>query len=62
MSYCSLQDANWAPGEPNNYYGENCMGMMEVHDPLFFYRDYFWNDVDCDTPHHYICQKTCPQY
>merc|ERR1711874_190141 len=48
-------------GEPNNYYGEYCMGMMEVHDPFYFYRDYYWNDVDCDTPHHYICEKKCPQ-
>merc|ERR1712002_550761 len=53
---------DWAPNEPNNYYGEYCMGMMEVHDPFYFYRDYYWNDLDCDGTHHYICEKKCPQY
>merc|ERR1711874_256286 len=57
----TVQWFDWADGEPNNLYGEYCMGMMEVHDPFFFYRDYYWNDVDCDTPHHYICEKRCPQ-
>ena len=33
---------DWAEGEPNNqYYGDYCMGFMEVHDPLYFYSDYF---------------------
>merc|ERR1712154_153948 len=53
---------DWADGQPNNHYGQYCMGMMEVHDPWYFYRDYFWNDLDCDGNHHYICEKKCPQY
>merc|ERR1712168_1757191 len=57
-----VQWFDWADGEPNNSYGEYCMGMMEVHDPWYFYRDYFWNDLDCDGNHHYICEKKCPQY
>ena len=58
----TVQWFDWADGQPNNQYGQYCMGMMEVHDPWYFYRDYFWNDLDCDGNHHYICEKKCPQY
>ena len=58
----TVQWFDWAEGEPNNMYGEYCMGLMEVHDTFFFYRDYFWNDLDCDSPSHYICEKRCPQF
>ena len=54
---------DWADGEPNNAQGEYCMGMMEIHDPFFpIFRDYFWNDVDCDASLHYICENRCAQY
>ena len=37
--------------------------MNEYHDFFFpWARDYFWNDVDCEATHHYICQNTCLQY
>ncbi|KAL3841963.1 hypothetical protein ACJMK2_020039 [Sinanodonta woodiana] len=40
---------HWAPGEPNNLGGnENC---------LILYNNGFWNDLDCGTIFHYICEK-----
>merc|ERR1712045_224289 len=55
--------SDWADGEPNNYGHEDCLAMNEYHDFLFpWARDYFWNDVDCEATHHYICQNTCLQY
>ena len=51
---------DWADGEPNNVAGEDCITMMEIHDPFFpIFRDYFWNDFDCDSSAHYICEKRC---
>merc|ERR1711879_699966 len=51
--------------EPNNYdhSGEMCLSMMEIHDPFFpIFRDYYWNDLGCDSAAHYICQNSCLQY
>ena len=25
------------------------------------FRDYFWNDMNCDSPHHYICENRCAE-
>ena len=54
---------DWADGQPNNLQGQNCLAMTEFHNPFIpVFRDFLWNDVDCDTPHHYVCQKTCAAY
>merc|ERR1712184_32472 len=51
---------DWAEGQPNNLQGQDCLAMTEFHNPSIpVFRDFFWNDVSCDTPHHYICQKQC---
>ena len=51
---------DWADGEPNNQQGEYCLVMREYHDPFFpIFRDYFWNDFECDAAAHYICEKQC---
>ena len=51
---------DWADGEPNNQQGEYCLVMREYHDPIFpIFRDYFWNDFDCNSVAHYICEKQC---
>merc|ERR1711970_413176 len=51
---------DWADGQPNNLNGQNCLAVTEFHNPLIpVFRDFLWNDVGCDIPHHYICQKTC---
>ncbi|XP_069066163.1 C-type lectin-like [Pleurodeles waltl] len=39
---------NWAPGEPNNYYGkESCMEM---------FRNGKWNDLPCHSRQAFICE------
>merc|ERR1711878_123808 len=51
---------DWGDGQPNNLRGQNCVTMMEEHDPFFpIFRDYFWNDFDCDMSAHYICEHKC---
>ena len=51
---------DWADGQPNNFQGQNCLAMIEQHDPFFpMFRDYFWNDFDCDMSAHYICEHKC---
>eukprot|EP00091_Calanus_sinicus_P018899 TRINITY_DN447_c0_g1_i10.p1 TRINITY_DN447_c0_g1~~TRINITY_DN447_c0_g1_i10.p1 ORF type:complete len:176 (-),score=45.65 TRINITY_DN447_c0_g1_i10:51-578(-) len=54
---------DWARGQPNDYKNENCLALMEFHDPFFpNQRDYFWNDYHCDSAANYICEKTCNTY
>ena len=51
---------DWADGQPNNFQGQDCLVMMEEHNPFFpQFRDYFWNDFDCDMTAHYICENKC---
>ncbi|XP_062620922.1 perlucin-like [Saccostrea cucullata] len=45
-----LQYSNFAPGKPNNFFGENC---LDKEQSLY----YQWNDEDCDTDAYYICEK-----
>merc|ERR1711922_134303 len=51
----------WGNNEPNDFHGQNCMTYMEYRNPIFQnYRDYFWNDSDCNSDvAHYICVKDC---
>merc|ERR1719402_235105 len=50
----------WGDGEPNDFYTQFCMTYMEYRNPLFpMFRDYFWNDWDCNEVAHYICVKEC---
>ena len=58
--------SDWADGEPNSCsdciepHPEDCLAMWEYHDPIIpWFRDYYWNDVNCDETRHYICQNTC---
>merc|ERR1719209_1640071 len=55
----TIQWFDWHDGEPNNFgHNENCLALREYHDPFFpIFRDYFWNDMNCDSPHHYICEN-----
>merc|ERR1712179_33279 len=57
----SVEWFDWGEGEPNDYRTQNCLTYMEYRNPVFQqYRDYFWNDWDCDTDAaHYICVKEC---
>merc|ERR1719186_877042 len=51
---------DWARGQPNDWENENCLTLLEFHDPFFPQaRDYFWNDWKCGETAHYICEKTC---
>jgi len=51
---------DWARGQPNDWQNENCLTLLEFHDPFFPQaRDYFWNDWKCGETAHYICEKTC---
>ena len=59
----TVEWADWADGEPNDYYGEQCVVMREYHNPFFpVARDYFWNDFDCQASAHYICESACSTY
>ncbi|XP_071505817.1 macrophage mannose receptor 1-like [Diadema antillarum] len=42
---------NWAPGEPNNAGGEDC-----VHIESYFYKVGTWNDHKCDRLFRFICK------
>jgi hypothetical protein len=49
-----LGDANWAPGEPNNYGGnENCGELYPSSGE--------WNDIPCDATRPYLCEKRAGQ-
>jgi len=52
---------DWADGEPNNMHRhENCVTFYEYRDPIFpIFRDFFWNDNDCDSLARYLCAKGC---
>ena len=51
---------DWGPEQPNNLNGQNCLAMLEYHNPLIpVWRDYFWNDVDCASSAHYMCEHKC---
>jgi len=60
----TIQWFDWHDGEPNNFgHNENCLALREYHDPFFpIFRDYFWNDMNCDSPHHYICENRCAEF
>ena len=55
---------DWHDGEPNDFgHNENCLALREYHDPFFpIFRDYFWNDMNCDSAHHYICENRCAEF
>merc|ERR1712045_191400 len=62
----TVEWSDWADGEPNSCsdciepHPEDCLAMWEYHDPIIpWFRDYYWNDVNCDETRHYICQNTC---
>ena len=43
---------NWNPAnprEPNNYFGEDCVVLRELH-------NFKWNDVPCRSKHRFICE------
>ena len=46
----SGDDTDWAPGQPNNRHGENCL--------MIWNNDGHWNDADCDIDLPFVCQKT----
>ena len=51
---------DWADGQPNNFHGQNCITLRETHVPILpQFRDYFWNDYECDGSAHYICEHRC---
>merc|ERR1711934_100798 len=51
---------DWGEGEPNDFHTQFCMSFMEFRNPLFpIYRDFFWNDWNCDEVARFICQKPC---
>ena len=41
----------WAPNQPNNYRGEDCVYTLGVQ------HGYKWNDVNCSACHQYTCEK-----
>ena len=43
---------NWAPGEPNNAGGEDC-----VHTTDELHNFGMWNDNSCNNHYNYICKK-----
>ena len=45
----SGNDTDWAPNQPNNAHGENCLEMSAAKG--------HWNDADCDRDLTFVCQK-----
>ena len=51
---------DWADGQPNNHHGQNCLVLRETHVPILpQFRDFYWNDYQCDGSAHYICEHKC---
>merc|ERR1719464_1833975 len=51
---------DWGDGQPNNLHGQNCITLRETHVPILpQFRDYYWNDYQCDGSAHYICEHRC---
>ncbi|KAM6984695.1 C-type mannose receptor 2-like [Aplochiton taeniatus] len=40
---------HWAPNQPDNYFGENCLSM--------YVNGGYWNDDNCDHSRGYICKR-----
>merc|ERR1712001_37993 len=53
----TIEWTDWADNEPNNMdRNENCMTFYEYRDPIFpIFRDFYWNDMDCDGIARYLC-------
>ncbi|XP_048780983.1 perlucin-like [Ostrea edulis] len=45
----SLTFTDWSPGQPDNANGEDCIELRGAF-------HYHWNDLPCNTPHHFICE------
>merc|ERR1712031_131616 len=60
----TIQWFDWHDGEPNNFgHNENCLALREYHDPFFpIFRDYFWNDMNCDSAHTTSVRADVPSF
>merc|ERR1719508_645688 len=52
----SVQWFDWGEGEPNNWNGQNCLTYL-LYENIFGYKDFKWNDWDCDVAADFICEK-----
>merc|ERR1712080_456465 len=52
----AIQWFDWGDGEPNNLNGQNCLTYM-LYEDIFGFRDFNWNDWDCDTAADFICER-----
>ncbi|XP_038057856.1 sushi, von Willebrand factor type A, EGF and pentraxin domain-containing protein 1-like isoform X2 [Patiria miniata] len=50
----------WAPGEPNNQGGEDCLQLSSYSDSSGTPHNYRWNDQSCDDLSYAICQFASP--
>lgn len=52
----AVQWFDWGDGEPNNQNGQNCLTYL-LYEDWFFFRDFNWNDWDCNTAADFICER-----
>ena len=53
-----LSYTNWDRGQPNNYYGEDCMEFNVEFNQ--YWSPGKWNDKGCENIRKYVCQTACP--
>ena len=51
-----LDHPNWADGQPDDHFGEDCLRLIAAEDSIFGARGE-WNDQDCLTLLGYICES-----
>lgn len=50
-SWENLTFSDWMPGEPNNRNSTEHCGQLEA------LSEFLWNDVRCDVPQSFICER-----
>jgi len=51
-----IQWYDWGDDEPTNNFGENCLTYILYQD-IFGFKDFKWNDWNCDTAADFICER-----
>merc|ERR1712080_579773 len=52
----TVQWFDWGEDDPNNWNGQNCMTYL-LYENIFGFKDFKWNDWDCDVAADFICEK-----
>nr|AGN29615.1 perlucin 5-like protein [Acartia pacifica] len=51
----TVQWFDWADNEPNNFHGQSCLTYL-LEESIFGFRDFKWNDWDCNEVADFICE------